>query len=65
MPREREGFREMMEQLNQRFPDRDMLNQQDIQAFTGKGRWWMEHHGFKGMKNIPKVKAAKILITVT
>lgn len=35
MPREREGYRENIELLNERFPDKDMLNQKEVAAFIG------------------------------
>jgi len=38
MPREKEGFRENLALLNERFPDRDMLRVVDVMAFTGMSR---------------------------
>lgn len=35
MARELDGFRENLELLNQRFPDRDMLSAQDVMATLG------------------------------
>ena len=37
MPREREGFRDNMERLNEFFPDRDLLSVTDVIRFTGRG----------------------------
>lgn len=35
MPREKEGFRENMALLNERFPDKDMLGKGDVARFMG------------------------------
>jgi len=63
MPREKEGFREQLEQLNKHFPEQDMLNRTDIMNFTGKKQYWMDHHGFKGRRNFTKQEAARLLIS--
>ena len=38
MSREREGFRDNMERLNEFFVDRDLLSIADVTRFTGRGR---------------------------
>ena len=38
MPREREGFRDNMERLNEFFPDRDLLSVTDVIRFAGRDR---------------------------
>lgn len=38
MPREREGFRDNMERLNEFFPSRELLNVSDLVSFTGRNR---------------------------
>lgn len=38
MPREREGFRDNMERLNEFFPDRELLSVTDVIRFTGRDR---------------------------
>jgi hypothetical protein len=38
MPREREGFRDNMERLNEFFPNRELLNVSDLVSFTGRNR---------------------------
>lgn len=35
MPREKEGFRDNMALLNIRFPEKDMLNKNDVAEFIG------------------------------
>lgn len=35
MPREKEGFRDNMALLNERFPDKDMLSKGDVARFMG------------------------------
>lgn len=38
MSKEREGFRENLELLNARFPNKDMLNIADVMEFMGQSR---------------------------
>ena len=38
MPREKEGYRANYAMLNDRFPDKDMLNIKDVMTFTGLSR---------------------------
>lgn len=38
MSREREGFRDNMERLNEFFTDRDLLSVADVSRFTGRSR---------------------------
>ncbi len=35
MPREKEGFRDNLEQLNRLYPDRELLTIQEVKAITG------------------------------
>ena len=62
--REPEGYRDELMQLNQHFPDKAVLNRQDIMDYTGKKRYWMDSHGFKGLKSFTKQQAARILVAV-
>lgn len=38
MPREKEGFRDCIALLNERFPDKDMLNIAEVMEFCGMSR---------------------------
>lgn len=38
MPREKEGFRDCIALLNERFPDKDMLNVSEVMEFCGISR---------------------------
>ena len=38
MAREKDGFRDCMEMLNERFPDKDLLNIEETMRFTGMSR---------------------------
>lgn len=38
MPREREGFRDNSEHLNEVFPTHDLLSIKDVTQFTGRSR---------------------------
>lgn len=38
MPKEKEGFRDCIELLNARFPEKDMLNVKEVMEFCGISR---------------------------
>lgn len=38
MSREKEGFRDMMERLNERFPEKELLSIADVSRFLGVSR---------------------------
>lgn len=38
MSREKEGFRDMMERLNERFPEKELLSLADVSRFLGVSR---------------------------
>lgn len=38
MPREKKGYRDNLERLNERFPDKELLSRADIISFTGQSR---------------------------
>lgn len=61
MPREKEGFRDNMERLNEFFPDRDLLSVTDLVKFTGRDRRTVTK--FFPFKNnyIGKVEVARTL----
>lgn len=61
MPREKEGFRDNLERLNDFFPNMELLSIQDLIKFTGRDRATVKKYfPFKG-SYISKVEAAKAL----
>lgn len=61
MPREREGFRDNMERLNEFFPDRDLLSVTDVVRFTGRDRRTVTKFFTFRNNYISKVKVARTL----
>ena len=61
MSREKEGFRDNLERLDQKFPNTELLNVQDLVNFTGRDRRTVKDV-FPFSKNyISKVEAARTL----
>lgn len=48
MAREKETFRLELEQLIAAYPQRAVLTRTDIMNYTGRGRKWLDSHGFTG-----------------
>ena len=44
MGREKDCFRDNIELMNRRFPNKDMLNIKDVMTFTGKNRDTVKKH---------------------
>lgn len=61
MPREKATYRLELEALRERFPDRTVLTRQEIMDYTGKGKCWMNSHGFQGKRDFTLVQVAAIL----
>ncbi len=61
MPREKPTFRLELEQLRERFPDKNVLTKKEIMEYTGKKEFWMNSHGFKGRGDLTLVQVAAIL----
>ena len=45
MSREKEGYRGTLEQLNEMFPDKGMLNKNEVARFIGVNRTTIRHYG--------------------
>ena len=61
MSREREGFRDNLERLDQKFPNTELLNIGDLVSFTGRDRRVVKEI-FNFSKNyISKVEAARTM----
>lgn len=61
MPREKAGYRDALERLNELFPDRELLTCKDLMAYTGLSRNTVRAH-FKfpiGGKYIAKTELAR------
>lgn len=54
--REKIDYRNNIEQLNLRFPDKDMLNITDVAKFMGKDRHWVSETYAKEFKVCGKCK---------
>lgn len=50
MSRELPLFRIELEQIMAAFPDKAVLNRTDIMRYTGRGRCWLDSHGFSGQE---------------
>ena len=61
MARENATFRLELEQILATFPGQSILSRTDIMKYTGKGRTWLDSHGFKGRKDFTAVQVAHIL----
>lgn len=44
MPREKAGYRDQMERLNELFPDRELLTCKDLMEYTGLSRNTVKKH---------------------
>ena len=56
MARENATYRLELEQLNIKYPDKHVLTWQDVQAYTGCGRWWCDHN----LKGVPHTGCTKV-----
>lgn len=48
MAREKETFRLELERVLAVFPHKAVLTRTDVMAYTGRGRKWLDSHGFTG-----------------
>ena len=61
MPREKEAYRDNLERLCEKFPDKELLNVSEVVKFLGVSRRYVEKaYPFKGNK-ISKATLARIL----
>lgn len=61
MAREKPSYRVILEGLLAAFPGKNILTRTDVMAYTGRGRTWLDSHGFKGRKNLTVQETAMIL----
>lgn len=62
MPREKESYRDNLERVHERFPDKECLTISDVQAFTGFGyRHVKKRFEFAKDNTISKAKLARAL----
>lgn len=61
MAKEKPTYRLELEQLKSKYPDKTVLTKTDIMEYTGRGRRWMDSHGFKGKGDLTIVQVAAIL----
>lgn len=59
--REPEGYRAEMEQIRTMFPGKGILNRTEAMQYTGRGRVWLDSHGFQGRKDIPVTEMAEFM----
>ena len=50
MSRERETFRLELEMLTKAYPNKHIYNRSDLMAYLGRGRCWLDSHGFTGQE---------------
>lgn len=48
MSRENETFRLELEMLREAFPSKAIISRTELMQYTGKGRAWLDAHGFAG-----------------
>lgn len=60
MARERETYRLELEQVLAAFPNKATLTRTDVMAYTGRGRKWLNNHGFTG-RQFTRTDVANIL----
>ena len=60
MARERETYRLELEQVLAAFPDKATLTRSDVMNYTGRGRKWLNSHGFTG-REFTRTDVANIL----
>lgn len=61
MPREKECFRDYLERLDEKFPDKEVLTQKDCAEFLGKNKKTIKARYGIGACGISKVKLARLL----
>lgn len=61
MPREKELYRDYVERLDERFPDREHLSQKDCVEFLGKDKRTIKKYYGVGRDGISKLKLARLL----
>lgn len=65
MPREHEDYRELLARLDAKFPDRELLTNEDLRAYTGRQYKWVRNHfGVTRTAPITKAKAARLLCQI-
>lgn len=63
MAREKETYRSILDRLDERFPNRELISQKDFADFLGKSRFFI-YNNFEDIKIIggyPKTSIAKML----
>ena len=61
MARENATYRLQLEQIIAQYPDKEILSRTDIMKYTGRGRKWLDSHGFAGRTDFTRVQVAHIL----
>ena len=61
MPREKELYREYVERLDEKFPDKEILTQHDCSNFLGKDKRTIKNRYGIGKDGISKLKLARLL----
>lgn len=60
MPREKQGFRDTIAQLNEMFPDQGMLGKNDVAKFLGVDRSTVRRRGIEFNKATGRVTKADL-----
>ncbi len=61
MAREKPTYRLHLEQIRERFAGKTILTRTEVMEYTGKGRTFLDSHGFKGKRDITAVELAEFM----
>lgn len=65
MSREKECYRDNLQRIDEKFPDKELLNMKEVAAYLGVSRRTMTRHskeyGFNERGQVTKVKLARAL----
>lgn len=53
MAREKETYRSILDRLDEKFPDKEVLTQQEFADYLGRARWYVNKH-YADIKNSGK-----------
>ena len=61
MAREKPTYRLHLEQIREQFQGKNILTRTEVMQYTGRGRTFLDSHGFKGKTYITAVELADFM----